>query len=269
MESKLPVRKIRRLFYDLEVSPNVVLSWGIGYKVRIGDESIVSERKVICIAYKFQGESKTTVLRWDKDQDDTQLLREFAKVAAEADELVAHKGDSFDLPWFRARCAILGLDPIPAYKTVDTCAWSLKHFRFNCAKLDYLAKLFGIGKKSPTGYQLWRDVLLKNCPIALNKMCAYCANDIFLLEGVYNRLLKYTPVKPKTHAGVFMGHEKWTCPKDGSENVHKSKTRVTASGVTQHQMRCCDCGTHYSISDRVFEDYKIAMAKKKKKKIRY
>lgn len=252
---KVGGRKIRRLFYDLEVSPNVVLSWQIGYKVRIGDESIVAERKVICIAFKFQGEKKTTVLRWSKDQDDTDLLREFSKVANEADEVVAHKGDTFDLPWFRARLAILGLDPIPPYKTIDTCAWAMKYFRFNCAKLNYLAQIFKIGSKSPTGYGLWREVVLDNSQSALDKMCAYCKNDIFLLEGVYNRLLRYCPVKPKTHAGVHSGGEKWSSPRDGSTNVIKHKTRVSATGTVTHQMQSLSDGSYFSINDSAFKAY--------------
>ena len=113
-------RKIKRLFYDLETSPNVVLSWRVGYKLNIDQANIVKERAIICIGYKWEGDAKAQVLQWDANQCDKAMLVRFLAIANEADEMVAHNGDKFDLPWFRARCAYHGLQSMPSYKTVDT-----------------------------------------------------------------------------------------------------------------------------------------------------
>jgi hypothetical protein len=248
-----PERKLKRILWDIEVSHNVVLAFRAGYEQTINPESIVSERKIICIGYKVEGEKKIHVLRWDKNQDDGEMLRDFMLVANSADELIAHHGDKYDLPFFRTRCLANGLEPIPNYKTVDTCAWAKRHYCFNSNKLDYISKFLGGKGKTKTDYELWRDVLLHNCPKALDRMCAYCADDVRELEFVYHKL-KFC-VKPKSHAGVFAGKDKWTCPRTGSTDVVKSKTRVTANGTIQHQMRNKADGSYFQISDSAYKQY--------------
>jgi hypothetical protein len=43
---------IKRLFFDIETSPNIGYFWRAGYKLNIGHENIIEERKIICISYK-------------------------------------------------------------------------------------------------------------------------------------------------------------------------------------------------------------------------
>lgn len=245
--SKLPnhafeatTRRVKRLFWDIETSPNVVLAWRAGFKLDIGHDSIIEERKIITIAYKWAGDKRVHVLTWDKSRDDYKMLKEFMSVANEADELIAHFGDAFDLPWFRTRILMQGLDPLPKYKTVDTKAWASKYFYFNSNKLDYLAKIFFNRGKIKTDYQMWKDITLLNCQKALKKMADYNAEDVVLLEKVYDKLAPYC--SPKSHAGVFAGLEKWSCPRCASESVKKSKTRVTAAISAHHLVLNCSCG---------------------------
>jgi uncharacterized protein YprB with RNaseH-like and TPR domain len=113
------VQKIRRLFWDIETSPNVCLSWRTGFKINLDPDNIIKERAIICICYKWEGNKKVYSIEWDRG-DDRQLVEDFAVVAAEADELVAHNGDSFDIRWFNGRNALHDLPPLPEYKTVDT-----------------------------------------------------------------------------------------------------------------------------------------------------
>ncbi len=92
---------IKRLFFDIETSPNIGMFWSAGYKKDISPESIIKERAIICIAYKWAGDEKTHVLSWDENQDDKVMLEKFILIANSADELVGHNGDRFDLPWIR------------------------------------------------------------------------------------------------------------------------------------------------------------------------
>lgn len=262
MELKLkPKTRIKRLFWDLEVSPNVVLAWRAGYDQTINHDSIIKERKIICVGYKWQGE-RTQIIQWDKKQDDKGLLEQFLPILDEADESCGHFLDRFDWPWFRTRCLIHGLPSPHPQKTIDTKAWASKNYYFNSNKLDYIGGVLGLGHKLHTTYDLWKDILLKDCPKAMNKMTTYCKRDVELLEQVYERLAVH--VKPKTHAGVMAGSEKWTCPRCGGSNVIKSKTRITAAGTITHQMRCADDGGYFSINDATYKKY-IEMKKKKGK----
>lgn len=238
--------RIRRLFWDIEVSPNLVLTWQIGRKVSIGHDSIVKERKIICICYKWEHESVVRSLQWDRNQDDKDLLVKFLDVVNSADESVAHFGDGFDMPWMRTRCLIHGLEPLPLYKTIDTKAWAAKNFYFNSNKLDYLGSVLGYGHKMHTDYQLWLDVL-DGKSSALEYMVRYCKKDVIQLEKVFKRLSKCVAVK--THAGVFAHKEKHTCAHCGSDHVVPFKRRVTASGTVQWQYKCSTCGGYYVISN--------------------
>lgn len=254
----MPNPKINRIFFDLETSPNLVLAFRTGYDLVVNHDAIVKERKIICVGWKREGENRVKVIRWDKNQDDKQLLIEFSKVLEEADEIVGHFIDKFDWPWVKTRCLIHRLPPLPNIKTIDTKAWASRGFYFNSNKLDYLADILGHGKKIKTDFDLWKDIVIHNCPKALNRMCLYCARDVEVLEKVYLDLAAH--IKPKTHAGVLSGGEKWSCPRTGSKNVRKDKTRVSASGTITHQMKETTTGTYYTISDSAYKKYQKWLA---------
>lgn len=264
MANKTPIKaKVKRLFWDIETSPNICLAFRAGYDLVINHDAIISERKIICIGYKWEGDKKVTVIRWDKNQDDKAMLREFLKIANEADELVHHFGDRFDLPWFRTRCLVHGFEPLPTYKTIDTKMWASKYFYFNSNKLDYIAKFLGSDGKHKMEFSDWKDIVMLKCQKALDKMCNYCGKDVVELEWVYHKI-KFC-VKPKSHAGVIAGLDKWTCPRDGSKNVYLSKLKVSSAGTKTYQMQCKICGGYYSISEsayRDYQEYKISKIKK-------
>ena len=59
--------KVKRLFWDIETSPNIVLAFRTGFDLTINYDVIIHERKIICIGYKWEGDKKIIVLRWDKN----------------------------------------------------------------------------------------------------------------------------------------------------------------------------------------------------------
>lgn len=239
--------KINRLIWDIETSPNVVLSWRVGYKINIDHDNLLKERAIICIGYKWEGSDTVSALTWDKNQDDREMLRKFLEVAGKADEMVAHNGDGFDLPWLKSRCVFHGLPTFPTYKTVDTLQWAKRKFYFNSNRLDYIAKYLGLGGKIKTEFGLWKKVVLERDAKALKAMVDYCKKDVALLEQVYHKLAPH--VAHKTHVGVLGGLDKWTSPFTGSTNVEVKQKRVTASGTMQHQFQCRDTGRYYTVSD--------------------
>ena len=112
--------KRKRLYFDIETSPNVGLFWSAGYKQNIDYSNIIKERAIICICYKWEDEKETYALTWDSKQDDKKMLIEFIKIANQADELIGHNGDKFDLAWIRTRCLFHKIDMFPKYTTIDT-----------------------------------------------------------------------------------------------------------------------------------------------------
>ena len=93
---------MRRLFVDIETSPNICFTWRTGRKITLQPESILTERAIICICYKWGDQKTIHALKWNNG-DDTELLKEFAEVAGRADEIVGHNLDRFDMPWISTR----------------------------------------------------------------------------------------------------------------------------------------------------------------------
>lgn len=232
------------------------MSWRIGYKINLDHDNLLKERSVICIAYKWANQSNVTVLTWDKNQNDKEALRQFVDEANKADELVAHNGDRFDLPWIRTRCLYHCIPMMPNYKTVDTLAWAKNKFYFNSNRLDYLGKYMGLGGKIKTEFNLWKRILLDNDKYAMRMMVKYAKRDVQMLQDVHEKLEIYVP--HKTHGGVVANRDRWTSPfsdKNSGQNVQKRKTTVTSRGTKQHQMQCLDTGRYYAISDSVYQEY--------------
>jgi hypothetical protein len=240
------------MFWDVETSPNIVFSWRTGFKLSISPESIIRERAIICICYKWEGSDRVYSLQWDEG-DDRAMIEKFIPIMESADEMVAHNGDKFDVKWFNGRCLKHGFTPPMEPKTVDTLVIARRRFYLNSNRLDYLGHfLFGQGKIR-TDFSLWRDIVLDNSVSAMKKMVTYCKEDVRLLERVYNEVGGYH--SPKSHAGVMIGLARWTCAHCASENLRRKKRRVTARGTVQHNMLCNDCRRHHTINDKVHRDW--------------
>ena len=240
-------QKLARLFYDIEVSPNIVLAWSTGYKLNISYENILQERAIICICWKWEGNPKVHSLSWDKG-DDEAMLRKFVKVVEQADEVIGHNSDRFDTKWLRTRCAFHGIPLTALIKGVDTLKMSRGSFKFNSNRLDYVGKFLGCGGKLETAvndWGLWRRVI-KGDQKALTLMLQYCRRDVELLEQVYHKLADYAPVK--THVAMLTGGTKADCPQCGSSNCQRRGYRVTAGGTRSQIMSCNKCGRNFTIA---------------------
>jgi DNA polymerase III epsilon subunit-like protein len=239
---------MQRLYWDIETTPNIGYFWKSGWRERISPESILDERRIICISYKFE-HSDVKTITW-KNGSDKKLVKDFVKIANTADILIAHNGDRFDLPWFRTRCLFHGVEFPPKPVTIDTLKRARGNFYFNSNKLDYIAQFLGLGKKAETGgFDLWKDVM-NGDKEALQKMVHYCEQDVILLQKVHDKLAPHVP--HTGHEGVMQGGEKWHCPHCGSDKVQHHRKRTTATGVEKYQMKCGDCKRFYTISTRQY-----------------
>jgi uncharacterized protein YprB with RNaseH-like and TPR domain len=240
--------KRRRLFFDIETSPNIGLFWEAGYKKNIDVSNIVKERAIICICYKWEDEKTVYYLTWDSKQCDKAMLTKFIEVANTSSEMVGHNGDKFDLAWIRTRCLFHKIEMFPKYITIDTLKIARSKFRFNSNKLNYIAQFLGIGQKIKTEYSLWKDILLKKDKVAMAKMVKYCQKDVILLEKVFKLLRGH--VENKSHYGTAFGQDRGSCPECGSDDLVKNNTRYTATGLRKIQLRCNTCHTMHTKTDK-------------------
>lgn len=244
--------KFKRLFFDIETSPNVVYAWRIGYNIHLQPHDIIEERKIICISYKWEGEENIYSLTWDKNQCDKQMLIDFINVMNQADEIVAHNGDKFDEKWIRTRCIFHRIPAFPKYKSLDTLKKAKYGFNFNSNKLDYIAQFLGVGAKvKHSGFDMWKGVM-QNDKEALKEMVNYCEGDIIVLEDVYNAMESY--IKPNTHLGVVNGGFKYSCPYCGTEEIELLKNEVTSMGTIKRVIECKNKHV-YNISNSAYMNY--------------
>lgn len=250
----------RRLFFDIETSYCIGWFWNPSYETSISYDQVITQAAIICICYKWEGSSKVNYLTWDKG-DDKAMMAKFYDIINEADEVVAHNGDKFDIRWIRTRFLLAGYKGMPEIKSIDTLKISRSKFKFPSNRLDAIGKYLGFGGKYDTGgIDLWHDVIRKNSRVAMRKMVDYCKRDVELLEKVFLKLEGFS--KPKTHIGAFMGGDKCDCQYCGSERTNFVKRRISAAGTVNVGMQCQECGKHFTTSLKAYEN----RGKKKKKK---
>lgn len=245
---------MRRLFLDCETSPNISLSWRAG-KQWLDASTIVKERAVCVLAWAVNDGRPQSIV-WDEKQNDKRIIEHCAELLSYSDEVVAHNGGRFDLPFLRARCLFHKLPPLPMVKLVDTLRWARSYMGFNSNRLDYIGKFAGLDGKQKVGFEVWRQALMDNDRKALAKLERYCRRDVILLRDVWKQLAIACPTH--THAGVERGGGKWSCPRCGSENVGMNKRRFTAKGTEQQQMQCKACHGYYTISAQARTQYEEA-----------
>ena len=255
---------MKRLFIDIETAPYEAYVWRTGKQFISHDSLRFAHRdgNIICVCYKWGHEKKVHSIEWD-EAGDKNLIEKLLPVLLEADELVAQNGDRFDIPYINTRLIANDIDAAPIWKSVDTLVIARKRFRFPSNRLDALGNfLLGEGKIR-TDFKMWVDIKEKNCEKSMKKMVRYCKKDVILLEKVYDQIKGFH--RPKTHAGVMKGLEKWTCCYCGSEDVVCNNTRTTAAGTLQHQMKCKSCHKFSTISHTSYVDFKEHKREESKK----
>lgn len=230
----------RIAFLDIETFPNIGYVWG-KY-----DQNVIKYTQQSCVAsfvWKWANNDKI-ISRSLPDYvgyvagsyDDELLVADLWKLLDEADIVVAHNGDSFDVKVIVGRFLIHGMRPPSPFKTVDTKTVVKGIARYNSNSLDDLCgQFFGV-HKIKTDFDLWEGCI-KGDAKCWAKMIEYNRKDVLLLERVYYKLLPFAKIHPNL---TF-----WTrgaCPKCGSKNI---QYRGVAHAIvnTYQRFQCNDCGS--------------------------
>ena len=232
----------RVLLLDIETLPNTVTSWGLKVDGYLSHDNILEERSIVCASWKWLGggqvhsASVLTHRSKDKEIPDLGVLRKLHGVMSEADCLVAHNGDRFDVPWIMARMVLTDLPPLRPVPTIDTKKIAKSRFLFNSNRLDYLGKYLKVGRKIETDFGLWLEAM-KGSRKAIEKMVVYNREDVRLLERVYLKLRPYVPAR------LNMSHwsnDNRACPSCG-EAALESRGIGMNRVSTYRRMQCRAC----------------------------
>lgn len=195
-----------------------------------------SEWYILSVAWRWAHEKKTRVaalvdypLYKKESENDRALLEQVWKLLDEADIVVAHNGDKFDLPKLNARFFLHGMKPPSPYKTVDTYKVAKKYFKLSSNRLDSIARALKIGHKLPnTGFDLWRGCMAGDKK-SWALMKRYNMHDVNLLVEVYLKMLPWMQNHP--NYGVFLGED--ACRNCGNTNLQRRGHEPTKTGLKQ------------------------------------
>lgn len=164
------------LFLDIEASN---LSASMGY--------------VLAIGYKWAHEKTAKVLTLDqypgkKPTDDKKLLQAFEQTFNQADIVVHHFGQYYDIPFLQTRRLIHKLKPMPLVQQVDTWRIAKKRLKFHSNRLDAILKSLGCPyQKTGLDGNIWIDASAGDRK-ALKYIAHHCKMDVLVLEWVYNHI---------------------------------------------------------------------------------
>lgn len=231
---------------DIETAPNLGYTWG---KWEQNVISFVRQWYMLSYSWKWLDSSDVYCkglcdypgYRKNVDNDE-QLLRDLWKVFDEADIVVAHNGDAFDIKKSNARFIVHDLPPPSTYKTVDTLKLAKKHFKFESNKLGDLGEYLEVGAKLPhTGFEVWKGCM-RGDQASWDVMKEYNTQDVLLLERVYLKLRPWATTHPNL---TVYGGSKEACPTCGSDHVQRRGFNYAKVQVRQ-RWRCNSCGSWYS-----------------------
>jgi len=231
------------LIFDIETMANKAFVWG---KYEQNVLSYEEHWYMLCFAYKWFGEKKTYVptLRdfrgYKKDKtDDKKLCYELWKLFDEADIVIGHNSDGFDIKKANARFIQHGFPPPAPFQSIDTLKVARRYFKLDSNKLDDLGDYLSLGRKvTHSGWDLWLGCAVRDDDKSWNKMIKYNKQDVDLLEKVYLKLRPWMNNHPNEN--VYFGSIN-NCPICGSNRVQKRGFRINRTNKNQ-RFQCQDCG---------------------------
>jgi transposase-like protein len=145
-ESELP----KILLFDVETSFYHFVGWGT-YKQYIQHYQITEHQYIISWAAKWlyddDVQSDVVTPEESKNRDDNRILQSIWKLLDEADIVVGHNGDRFDLRKLRWRFISHGMAPPSPFKIIDTLKIARREFFAPSYKQDFLTKYFKLENK--------------------------------------------------------------------------------------------------------------------------
>ena len=244
-------KEVKIFSFDIETMANT------GYYFQLYKEGNIVQNiehwYMISFAWKWLGEKETHVLAlpdfksYKKNKkDDKELAYELWKKFDEADIVIAHNGQAFDVKKANALFLKHGFQPPSPYKVVDTKLVAKRYFRFDSNKLDDLADFLKIGRKLQTGgFQLWLDCE-NGIKKAWDKMKEYNKHDVVLLEKVYLRMVPFISAHPTLNRTFVQKPE---CRECQSRHMHSRGVEIS-KGYARNKFNCRDCGA-WTLSEKI------------------
>lgn len=231
------------LLLDIETAPIKAYVWGL-WKQNISWSHVTNDWFIICWAAKWLDDvdvhSACVSPIEALNENDSNILKPLWDLLEEADVVVTHNGDQFDIPRINSRFAINNMTPPSPYYRIDTCKVARKQFAFTSNKLDALAHYFGFEGKYDTDFELWEGCLNGDRK-SLQEMQEYNIQDVKVLEEVFLKLRPWITNFP--NANNYLASKTIVCTTCGGDNLEELRNQFYYTTTGKYQLfRCRDCG---------------------------
>lgn len=228
------------LFIDIETAPIEAYVWSNWQTNVIATKE---DWYVLSVQHKYQGSDEVHFERKAKaPRNDAALVKHAWKLMDDADVVVAHNGDRFDIAKLNARFIKHGLGLPSPFIPIDTKKEAKRHLALASYSLKEIARYYGLSDKlSNSGFNLWLGCMADE-QWAWDEMEEYGNQDIVVLEQVFDLLVPVMNYPGK--AGNRFNMQQWagarTCTQCGSGNTQKRGRYRTKAGW-KRSLRCNDC----------------------------
>lgn len=241
--SQIEIKPPKILILDIETAPLLVRCYGL-WQQNISTGFIVKDWYMLSFAAKWAGEKKV----YYKDTRDThENDYEVAKFAwdlmDQADIIVGHNSDRFDLKKLNTRFLKHNIKPLGKKKTIDTLKIAKRYFAMTSNKLDFIAKFLGVEGKRKSKKYSQQDMWNACCEGELDAFKEnekYNIQDIRVTEDVFDALKRWDE---SLNFQAYTQMAQCIC---GCKDFYKDGFSYTKTGAFQ-RYRCKDC-------DKTFTD---------------
>lgn len=188
--------ELKVLLLDMELTFGIYYAYPSKKPQYLSDRNLIHDQFCTCAAWKWLDEVSTYVVKitdskkqFKEDfRNDKVVAKKLHELMTQADLIVAHNGDEFDIKHANTLFRKHGLGPIPLRKSIDTLKMARKYFAFPGNSLDSLAKRFG--GKGKNQKPDWQKMTMGDRK-EINRAAIYCKNDVIELERVFNEIKPY------------------------------------------------------------------------------
>lgn len=211
----------RILNIDIETAPMEFYGWGL-YKQQPTIANIKKDWSVLSWAAKWLMEPKPMHMVVSPTQahnrEDYDIIKGIWHLLDEADIVVAHNGERFDVRKLNTRFWKYDLGPTSPFQVIDTMKAAMKVMSPASYKLKYMAQFKNLPqKKEDTRYEWWIECVdgdYESAKKHLGMMDSYCVQDVFTLEELYLDLRPW--IKSHPNVACYVETDKPICPTCGN-----------------------------------------------------
>lgn len=255
------------LVFDIETSPLKAYVWQHSvYGGNVSENQVLSEWFSLTWSAKWLFDDRIMSAKLTgkeaKDEDDGRIVTELWTLLDDADIVISHNGDRFDVPNMNTRFIVNNLPPTSPYQSIDTVRIARRQFGFTHNNLNALARVFGFDAKLETNFDLWKRAV-DGDEQALAEMEKYNRHDVELLEEVYMKLRPW--IKSHPNLGLYVESDGPVCPNCGSDKIKwTDKFYYTQTG--KYATYRCECGAfgrarNHSVPKNVKKNLGISVAR--------